>query len=97
MIRPKFFLFGDGIIPLEDNLAPLPWHLRVNLDVEDYYSTSAFMHPRQREGLRVLKSIYERHIIVSVLHKRDTRDVNIYPKTKVLVCRLKKLIGRLNM
>ena len=28
--RPEFFLLGDGAIALRDNLAPVPWHVRVN-------------------------------------------------------------------
>ena len=36
LVRPKFFLMGDGAIALEDSLTPLPWHNRVNLDVEDH-------------------------------------------------------------
>ena len=54
LARPEFLLLGDGAIALRDSLAPIPWHVRVTLDVED---TSVLIHPRQREALRVLKSI----------------------------------------
>ena len=52
LFRPETFLLGDGIIALGGSLAPVPWHIRVNLDVKD---TSVLIHPRQREGLRVLE------------------------------------------
>ena len=42
-------------VALGDSLALLPWHLRVNLNVEH---TSVLVHPRQREGLRVLERCY---------------------------------------
>ena len=29
MVRPEFFLLGDGAIALKDSLAPVPWHVRV--------------------------------------------------------------------
>ena len=38
---------GHSVIALGDRHHPLPWYVRVNLDVED---TSVLMHPRQREG-----------------------------------------------
>ena len=61
---------GDGAIALGDSLAPLPWHLRVDLDVKD---TNVLVHLRQREGLRVLKRCYTGHIIFSVACRGDTR------------------------
>ena len=33
--RPEFIMTGNGAIALEDSLALLPWHLRVNLDVKE--------------------------------------------------------------
>ena len=78
---------GSGTIALGDNLAPLPWHLRVNLDVEDHFSTGVLIHPRQREGLRVLERCYEEHIIISVACRGDTKDANRRHRTKVLVDR----------
>ena len=30
------------------------------------------VHPRQREGVRVLKKCYEEHIIISVAYRGDT-------------------------
>ena len=35
LVSPKFFLLGDGAIALGDSLAPVPWHIRVNLGAED--------------------------------------------------------------
>ena len=35
LVRPEFFLLGDGAIAPTDSLAPVPWHVRVNLDVKD--------------------------------------------------------------
>ena len=55
-------MMGDGAIALGDSLAPLPWHLSVNHDVKD---SSVLIHPRQREGLRVLEKCYKESIINS--------------------------------
>ena len=52
LIRSKLFLPRDGAIALRDSLALLLWHVRATLDVE---VTSMLKHPRQREGLRVLR------------------------------------------
>ena len=38
---------GNEAITLGDSLAPLPWYLRVNLDVK---VTNVLIHPRQRES-----------------------------------------------
>ena len=62
----KFFLMGNGAIALGDNLAPLPWHFTVNLDVKDHHPTSVLIHPRQRERLRVLERCYKEYVIISV-------------------------------
>ena len=51
LVRPELML-GDEVIALMDSLAPVPWHVRVTLDVED---TSVLVHPRQRKGLRNLE------------------------------------------
>ena len=51
LVRPELML-GDEAIALMDSLAPIPWHVRVTLDVED---TSVLVHPRQRKGLRDLE------------------------------------------
>ena len=58
-------MVGGGAIALGDSLAPLPRHLRVNLGTEDHCCTraSVLVHPRQREGLRVLRRCYKKHII----------------------------------
>ena len=53
----------NGAIAFEYSLAPLPWHLRVNLDVE---VTSVLVHPRQREELKVMERCYKPHITGSV-------------------------------
>ena len=55
LVRPGLLLLGNGVIALRDSLAPAPWHVRVNFDVEEQYCTSVLIHPRQREELRVLK------------------------------------------
>ena len=47
LVRPEFFLLGDGATVLRDSLAPVPWHVRENLYVEN---TGVLIHPRQREG-----------------------------------------------
>ena len=52
LVAPEFVLLGDEAIALGDSLAPLPCHIRVNLDVE---VTSVLIHPHQKEGLRVLE------------------------------------------
>ena len=39
-------MMGNGTIALGDNLALLPWHLWVDLDVKD---TSVIKHPRHRK------------------------------------------------
>ena len=55
---------GSGAIAFGDNLAPVPWHLRLNLGTEDqHYCTSVLIHPPQREGLRVLERCYKERII----------------------------------
>ena len=60
----------NGVNALGDILAALPWHIRVNLDVKD---TNVPIHPRQREGPRVLKRCYTESIILSVACRGDTR------------------------
>ena len=40
-------MMGNKSIALEDSLAPVPWHLRVNPGTED---TNVLVHPRQRKG-----------------------------------------------
>ena len=57
LVRPKFFLLRDGAIALGDSLAPVPSHIRVNLEVEDI---SVLVHPRQREVLRILERCYKK-------------------------------------
>ena len=77
---------GDGAIALRDNLATVPWHFRVNLDVEEHFCTSVFIHPRQKEGLGVLE-IYDKGRVLVAQHKGETRGTSIdirrrkyYPK-----------------
>ena len=41
MIRPKLRL-RNGVIALAASFPPVPWYVRVNLDVED---TSVLIHP----------------------------------------------------
>ena len=71
-------------IAFRNNVAPLPWHLRVNLDVED---TSALIHPCQRKGLIFLERCYKEHRISSEVLMGDTWDVNRHHRTKILVDR----------
>ena len=40
-------IMGNGAIAPGDSLAPVPWHLRVNLDVKD---TGVIKHPRHKKG-----------------------------------------------
>ena len=56
-------MMGDGTFALGDSFPPLPWHLRVNFDTEDHYSTSVLIHPRRKEGLRVLERCYKERIV----------------------------------
>ena len=49
-------MLGNGAMALGNSLALRPWHLRVNLGTED---TIVLIHPRQREGLTVLKICYK--------------------------------------
>ena len=79
LIRPEFFLPGDGVIALRDRLASVPWYARVTLDVE---ATSVLKYPRQREGLAVLKRLYEEYI-VSRVASRETQGTKIPPKAHV--------------
>ena len=37
LVRPEFLLLGDGAIALRDSLAPVPRHIRVNLEVKKHY------------------------------------------------------------
>ena len=55
LVRPKFFLLGDGANAFRDSLALFPWHVKVTLYVEVHYCTSLLKHPRQREGPKVLQ------------------------------------------
>ena len=64
---------GNGAIAFEDSFTPLPWYFRVNLDVEDHYCTSVLIHPRQREGPRVLETCSKEHIIISSESRGDTK------------------------
>ena len=43
------------------------------------------IHPRQREGLRVLKICYKECIIISVARRGDTRGPKYNPKTAITV------------
>ena len=56
-------MMENAAIALGDSLAPVPWHLRVNLGTKDHYYTSVLRHPRQREGLRILERCFEERII----------------------------------
>ena len=56
LVRPEFFLLEDGDIALRDNLAPVPWHVRVTSTSRNTIAqVSVLIHPRGREGLRVLE------------------------------------------
>ena len=56
---------GDGAIALGDRFAPVPWHLRVNLDVEVHYCISVLINSLQKEGLGVSERQYNKRIIDS--------------------------------
>ena len=63
-------MMGNGAIALGDSLAPLPWHVRLNLGTEDQYCTSVLVHPRQGEaGLIVFERCYIEYIINSVAYR----------------------------
>ena len=56
---------GNGDIALGDSLVPVMWYLRVNLGTEDHYCCSVLIHPRQKEGLRVMERCYKERIMNS--------------------------------
>ena len=57
--KPEFILMGNGVIALGDSLVLVPWQLRVSLTPRTtiIVLSSVFVHPRQREGLRVLEEM----------------------------------------
>ena len=75
-------MLGNGVIVLGDNLALLPWHLRVNLGTEDTSALVCQYTFGGGKGLRVLKRCNEEHIIISVECWGDARGVNRRPKIK---------------
>ena len=50
LIRPKFILLGDGAIVLGDSRAPVPWHVRVDLDVENTSALVCYYTLAKRKG-----------------------------------------------
>ena len=84
---------GNGAIALGDSLALLLWYLRLNLDVKDPYFTSVLVHPRQREGLRILERGYKEHINISVVYRGDTWGPKYNPTDESTG---KVHVGRLN-
>ena len=79
---------GKRAIALGDSLAPLPWPLRINLDIK---GTSVLIHPWQREEIRVLERYYIERIIISVACRGDTRGPKylVQPKDSYYRRRLK--------
>ena len=54
---------GKRAIPLFDNLALRPWHLRVNLDTEAHYAS--VIHLRHREGKETLGDVIKSILLIA--------------------------------
>ena len=68
---------GSGRLIVQETPPPPPKKKMISKTI----AKVVLIHPRQGEGLKVLRC-YEEHMAISVACGGDTRDVNRRPKTK---------------